>query len=759
MIKKHLRPFLSVNPISITIGLTILVLIIFAMGISLFESIELKTYDLRLLSRGTEKPSPQIVLAAIDEKSLDVEGRWPWPRSKIAAVIDLLSEDGAKVIGFDMGFIEPDENSRLQLLNELEKKIRALKIEDANLMTFLEKSKLDADNDLALANAIKRSKAEIVLGYWFYMEKTFINFEIDDEKLKKQAQLISNSRYPITYENADLYVDPFQTAYAPEPNIEILSIAAKSSGYLNHVPDLEGDSRDGIIRSFTLIVKCGQEIYSPLSIQAVWNYLDQPQLMVRAASYGIDILMGDRLIPLDENGRILLNFLGPEKTFPYYSVSDILHNQFNEGTFKDKIVIVGATALGLGDTVNTPFSTTAEYPGPEIHATIIDNILKKDFLHKPQWTKIYDVLAILLLGLFSGFVIQRLDAIKGIIFTLSLFIIHILAGTWLFTQFDLWVNIVYPLLALILIYTCLTLYRYFTEEVERKKIRSAFSYYVSSSVANEMLKSPEKLKLGGDKKDLSVLFSDIRGFTTISEGLTPEELVHLLNEYLTVMTDIVFKYDGTLDKYMGDAIMAIYGAPVDKPDHPSRACNSALDMMENLKKLNEKWIREGKKPLDIGIGINTGMMMVGNMGSAQRFDYTVMGDAVNLGSRLEGTNKVYNTHILISESTHERVKNEFVCMELDSVRVKGKNLPVNIFELIGRPQNVTAEQREAIKFFLKGLQLYKKQKWNEAISAFEIVTAMDRNNYAAKLYIARSNNLKLTPPGPDWDGVFTMKTK
>jgi adenylate cyclase len=759
MIKRFSKSFLSINPTSITIGLTILILILFGMGISLFELIELKTYDLRLKSRGVEQPSPQVVMAAIDEKSLDVEGRWPWPRSRIAKFIDILSEDGAKVIGFDIGFPEPDENSKLQLLNELDQKIKAFQIKDTNLKAFLEESKIDADNDLALANAIKRSRAKIVLGYWFYMEKAFINFEIDDEKFKKQLQLISNSRYPITYENADLYVDPFETAYAPEPNIEILSQAAKSSGYLNHVPDLEGDSRDGIIRSFTLIIKCGQETYSPLSIQTVWNYLDQPQLMVRAASYGIDILMGDRIIPLDESGRILLNYLGPEKTFPYYSVSDILHNQFTKGTFKDKIVIVGATALGLGDTVNTPFSTTAEYPGPEIHATIIDNILKRDFLHKPQWTKIYDVIAILILGLLAGFVIQRLDAIKGILFTSFLFIIHIIAGTWLFTQFALWVNIVYPLLALTLIYTSLTLFRYFTEEVERKKIRGAFSYYVSSSVVNEMLKSPEKLKLGGDKRDLSVLFSDIRGFTTISEGLTPEELVHLLNEYLTVMTDIVFKYDGTLDKYMGDAIMAIYGAPVDKPDHPSRACQSALDMMEGLKKLNEKWIQEGKKPLDIGIGINTGMMMVGNMGSDQRFDYTVMGDAVNLGSRLEGANKAYQTHILLSDSTHERVKNEFICMELDSVRVKGKTLPVNIFELIGRPQDVSAEQREAIKFFLKGLHLYKKQRWDEAISAFEIVTAMNRHNYAAKLYIARSNNLKSNPPGQDWDGVFTMKTK
>jgi adenylate cyclase len=225
------------------------------------------------------------------------------------------------------------------------------------------------------------------------------------------------------------------------------------------------------------------------------------------------------------------------------------------------------------------------------------------------------------------------------------------------------------------------------------------------------------------------------------------------------MTDIVFKYDGTLDKYIGDALMAVYGAPLDQTDHPTRACHSALDMMKGLKQLNEKWIQEGKNPLDIGIGINTGMMMVGNMGSDQRFDYTVMGDAVNLGSRLEGANKAYKTHILISDATYERVKNEFVCMELDSVRVKGKIRPVKVFQLMGRTGEVSAEIREAIKYFHKGLWLYKKQKWDEAISAFEIVTAMDGSNYAAKLYIARSNNLKSNPPPQDWDGVFTMQTK
>jgi len=516
--------------------------------------------------------------------------------------------------------------------------------------------------------------------------------------------------------------------------------------------------QDGVVRWIPLILKCGEEIYSPLAVQTAWNYLDHPQMIVKVASYGIEgVQMGDRFIPTDENGQVLINYLGPEKTFPHYSISDILHGNLPKGTFEDTIVLLGATAIGVYDMRNTPFSPV--FPGMEIHATVIDNILSDDFLYKPKWAKIYDILAILVLGLLTGLILPRLSAVKAILFTLFLFILHIFISRWFFAQFGLWINLLYPLLAIGLIYTSLTLYHYITEERERKKIRGAFSYYVSSSVVNEMLKDPEKLKLGGAKKDLSVLFSDIRSFTTISEGLTPEELVHLLNEYLTVMTDIVFKHDGTLDKYMGDAIMALYGAPLEIPDHPARACHSALEMMEGLKTLNEDWISQGKVPLDIGIGINTGMMMAGNMGSDQRFDYTVMGDHVNLGSRLEGANKSYKTNILVSEFTYERVKDEFVCMELDSVRVKGKTLPVNIYQLIGERAYVSQEQIEAISHFHKGLQLYKKQSWDNAISNFEMVSAMNKNIYAAELYIERVNDLKSNPPPADWDGVFTMKTK
>ncbi|MCX5843757.1 MAG: adenylate/guanylate cyclase domain-containing protein, partial [Deltaproteobacteria bacterium] len=294
---------------------------------------------------------------------------------------------------------------------------------------------------------------------------------------------------------------------------------------------------------------------------------------------------------------------------------------------------------------------------------------------------------------------------------------------------------------------------------EKKKIRGAFQYYLTASVINEMLKDPAKLKLGGDKKDLTVLFSDIRGFTTIAENMkTPEELVHLLNEYLTAMTNVVFTYDGLLDKYMGDAIMAVFGAPLNQPDHPLRACKTALDMMDELKKLQIKWADEGRPVLTIGIGINSGDMVVGNMGSEMRFDYTVMGDSVNLGSRLEGINKEYGTNIVISESTHNAVKDILFCRELDSVRVKGKNLPVKIYELLGEKKDAEKWEK-AVGIFEEGLSKYRQCLWDEAIISFQRVLEIKADDAPAKLYIVRCQELKKNPPEEPWDGVFTMTKK
>jgi adenylate cyclase len=750
---RTVRSLTTINPLSITIYLTLLIVVVFFIGPSFLEVVELKTLDLRFKSRGFMQANDAIVLAVIDEKSLDEEGRWPWPRSKIARLVDYLSDDEAKVIGFDIGFLEPDENN-LSFIQQLESKLGSLRLNNKELERFLSESKMLADNDRILAHSIKQSKAKVILGYFLHIDQKSLGYDIESQVIDNRIAQISISKYPVVrFPEEDANIGLLIDAYSPEVNIPILNQSADSSGYFNMFPDL-----DGAVRWIPLMIKCRQEILlSPLSIQCVWHYLDRPPLILKMASYGVQgIQMGNISIPTDETGQMMINYLGPPKTFTHYPITDIINDRIPKGTFKDKMVLVGTTALGIYDMRNTPFSLV--YPGVEVHATIIDNTLAQNFLIRPDWIKILDVLAIILMGVVTGLVIPRLNAVKGILFAICLFTAHILLSRLFFVNYGLWFNITYPLAALIVLYVAHTIYKYVTEERERKKIKGAFTYYVSSSVVNEMLKHPEKLKLGGERKELTVLFSDIKGFTTIAEGLTPEELVNLLNEYLTVMTDVVFKYDGTLDKYIGDAIMAVYGAPLDLPDHPFKACQSALEMIKELQKLNEKWIGEGRQAFDIRIGINTGPMMVGNMGSKQRFDFTAMGDSVNLGSRLEGANKSYKTGIIIGELTYERVKNEFACMELDSVRVKGKKKPVKIYSLVG-VKDIPEIPEAIVNQFNEGVTVYKERKWDEAIQIFENISAVDPDLYAAQLYIERCTNFKKSPPPPDWDGVYVMTSK
>ncbi|HEX3034426.1 MAG TPA: CHASE2 domain-containing protein [Thermodesulfobacteriota bacterium] len=478
--------------------------------------IELKTYDLRFISRGHLQPSPAVVMALIDEKSLDMEGRWPWPRSKIAALVDILSQDGAKVIGFDIGFLEPDENSELAFIVQFSQKVDTLGIKNLQLADLINESKKNADNDLALANAIKNSSAAVVLGYFFHMSAADLDNRLEQRDIDRHLKRISASKYPfIMYEEPQVGFGPFLKSYAPESNIEVLTEAATSAGYFS----LRSD-RDGVVRWMPLIIQGGEDLFPPIAVLCAWHYLDKPQLIVKVGRYGVDgIEMGERFIPTDESGQLLINYLGPPKTFPHFSVSDILRGKLPRGTFTGKIVLVGATAAGIYDMHSTPLSTV--YPGVEIHATVIDNILTQNFITKPQWSKVYDLLAIIILGALIGVTIPRMSAFKGLLFVTGLVILYLFIVRWLFVKDGMWLNIVYPLLMISMNYVVLAVYYYATEERERKKIKRAFTHYVAPVVIEEMLKDPARLKLGGDEKVLTVLFSDLQGFTSYSERYAP----------------------------------------------------------------------------------------------------------------------------------------------------------------------------------------------------------------------------------------------
>ena len=743
--------FFQITPLKITLFVIVIALLLFFFDSRFLSFMELKTLDLRVASRGALSTGGETIIAVIDEKSLSELGRWPWSRAVIAKLVDTLKSAGAKAIGFDIVFAEPDESTHLKTIDELLSEIKKGGIKDSNIISLLNKKRTSADTDAVLAAAIGRAK-NVTLGYFFHLSKKDISHLSDNDILEKAVQ-IKNSRYQlINSSEKDAGDYALIHAYAPEANLKIISQAAAGSGYFNTIPDSDGGNRWS-----PLVIKFRDNYYSSLAMSLLQQYMDWPVLSLNLREYGVEsIKIGNISIPTDEAGRLLVNYLGPAKTFSHYSITDIIKGRIPAEIFRNKIVLVGATAIGIYDLRVTPFGAT--YPGVEIHATVIDNILHRNFLVHSGLTRFIDLFSIIFFGLAVGFIIPRLRAVSGIIIAMLMIGAFVALNMFIFSRYNIWLNLVYPVLTMMAIYLGLTIYRYISEEKEKKKIRGAFQHYLTASVINEMLKNPAKLKLGGDKKDLTVLFSDIRGFTTISEKLTPEELVRLLNEYLTAMTNIVFQYDGLLDKYMGDAIMAVFGAPLDQPDHAQRACLTALTMMTELHRLQNKWQEEGRTVLNIGIGVNSGDMVVGNMGSEMRFDYTVMGDMVNLGSRLEGINKEYGCNIIISEFTYNVVKETMCCRELDWVRVKGKKLPVRIYELLGEKKD-KSKWEDFIAGFEKGLALYRAAKWDEAITVFQKVLVMRPEDEASKIYIERCVKLKEEPPAQPWDGVFTMKTK
>ncbi len=464
-----------------------------------------------------------------------------------------------------------------------------------------------------------------------------------------------------------------------------------------------------------------------------------------------------RRIPVDSGGQLLVDYYGPKGTMPRVSLADVWNGTLPRARVAGKVVIFGVTAVGTHDQRVTPFDQFA--PGVDIHATAIANVLHGDYLRRPWWALFVEALVLLGIALVVGRLLAKVSVVQGVPVVLATAVGYHLLELGLFARGFVLFSFL-PVAEVVGIYALQTLYRYNTEEKEKRQIRQAFQLYLTKSVMEEMLKDPAKLKLGGDKRVLTVLFSDIRGFTSISERLPPEQLAKLINEYLTPMTNLVFEHGGTLDKYIGDAVMAIYGAPVEQADHALRCCQTAVAMVRELAKLQERWRMEGRDwPLiEIGIGINSGPMVVGNMGADQRFDYTVLGDNVNLASRLEGTNKEYQSRIIINESTRALCDGRLAVRELGAVRVKGKREPVRIFELLD-DQPAQGELLEVITRFNQGVRAFRDQSWQEARSHFQSVLARWPDDGPSHAYLAFCAASERNPPGEGWDGVYTMTHK
>jgi adenylate cyclase len=557
--------------------------------------------------------------------------------------------------------------------------------------------------------------------------------------------------------------------YGMRVNIPILAEGVENFGYFTFTADRE----DGVYRKAPLIAAYrvpdnnpasseNVKVYPLLSLAALSTYLGEDPV-VKVDELGVSgISLAGIRIPVDERGRMYINFRGPWNTFHYYSAYDVISG-FKEKPgldpkkiFKDKIVLVGATAIAIFDMRTVPFESM---PGIEMHANTIDNILHQQAITRPSWYGFFDILFIILLGLILALVLPRVKPLWGTLVTVVLFLGYGFVNYYLFVEKFYSFTILYPLAELLLLYLGITIYHYALEEKDKRFIKSAFGYYLSPHVIEELTSDPDKLKLGGESKEVTAFFSDIQGFSTISEKLSPEELVRLLNEYLTEMSDIILNYDGTIDKYEGDAIMAFFGAPIDYPDHARRACLAAIEQQKKLEEMRRVLREQGKDELFVRIGLNTGKAVVGNMGSLKRMDYTIMGDEVNLASRLEGANKQYQTFIMASEATYKQAREHVEARDLGLMRVVGKKKPVRVYELLALKGELSPEKEKLIKVYLEGIHYYEDRNWDKAIVAFREATRMDPEDGPSRVYLSRCEFYLASPPAPDWDGVFTLTEK
>ena len=602
--------------------------------LSPIDALEDRLLDYRFKIRGTVKPPEDIIIAAIDEKSIDMLGRWPWDRDIMADVLKKLKGLGVRIIVFDIIFSEAEKND-----------------------TLFSKAMTDAGN--------------VILPVFF---------EFDSESDIPDEEFISDSSF-VNVKNSDKFnqYNPIGAKKITTPVSE-LGKSAIALGYVNTFPD-----DDGILRWEPLVIEYNGYLYPSITLQSAVKYLKIPNKMViLEATEGIRL--GETYIPTDRFGRTLINYYGTDQTFSYFSISDILDGNIKSEDFHDKIVLIGATAVGIYDLRVTPF--TAAMPGVEKHANVIASIIEKKFIKSAP--KLINITILLLSGLLLSLLIVRFKAFGGSAITISFLFFISLLGYYLFAQKGIWINITYPILNIFFVFISVTIYNYVAEERYAKRIRAMFSSYVTEKIVNELIKNPDMAKLGGERREITVLFSDVMGFTSFSEKHAPEEVVAILNEYLGEMTDIVLKWEGTLDKFIGDAILTFWNAPMRQENHAELAIKCALNMVGRLKELQKKWQAEGKPILDCGIGINTGEVIVGNIGAERKkMDYTVIGDHVNLGSRVESLTRKYNTHILITEFTLSKIKDLLAdetiwkteVTGLEKVIVKGKERPVGIYRV------------------------------------------------------------------------------
>ncbi len=734
------RAWKSAGPVLQRILLSALPLLFFvlhATGIlplEFVQRIENYLYDVRVETMMPRVVDPRVVIVDIDEASLMAEGQWPWPRQKIAALNDALFDNyGIRALGFDVLFAEPERNAELRLIDELAAGPLAGNTER---LVQLEAIRHRHEGDRILAESL--IARDIVLGYVF-------------KQHPGSSERAASGDLPagISFDDARIDAHGWLRPGGYAANLSELQQSAAAGGYF----DTPLTDDDGVVRRVPLFQYHDGRLYESLSFALARLAKDSPPVQF---AFGAGesarlayVQVGETRVPVDSQGAVLIPFRGPLGSFRYVSATDVLNGNAPANALAGAIVLVGASAPGLQDVRAVPVAK--EYIGVEAHANLVSGLLDGTIPYRPQRSALAELAALIIVALATALLLPRLAPLAGFALFLGLIAAAIAVNLLLWARYGL----VLPLASL-LVFTALAAllqltWGYFTATRRRQRLSRIFGQYVPTEVVNELDSGGAEVSLEGESREMSVLFSDVRGFTTISEGLGPRELTQLMNEFLTPITAAIHRHRGTIDKYMGDAVMAFWGAPLADTDHARHAVLAARDMVAEMQALKPVFQLRGWPAIEIGVGISSGEMNVGNMGSKFRAAYTVLGDTVNLGSRLEGLTKTYGVNIIVSEPT-AKLAGDLPFRELDRVRVKGKQEPVAIFEPID------AAGLHAAGRFSEALACYRARDW---VRAETIVTELDAMTPHAlyMLYLDRIRHFRTSPPPPEWDGVFTFEVK
>jgi adenylate cyclase len=708
--------------------------------IPMLKSLENQAYDARLKLTLPNVPNKQVVIIDIDEKSLGEIGRWPWNRDVMANIIDnLFDYYQINSLGFDIVFAEADQDEGAKLLQQMAD--GPLKHDNAFLQQYQPAIK-SLQRDERFAESLKN-------------RKTIMGFVLDTDTHKGTlpaavARLDDSIRGRI----------PFIQPKGYTANLQVLQQNAAGAGFFDN-PLLD---EDGVFRRVPLLQEYDGELYESLALSLTRAAMGSPRIELVVESDASNksemflewVKIGDMMIPVDEHAGVLVPYIGPKKSFDYIPAVDILNKTTRAEDIKGKIALFGTSAAGLQDLRTTPLEPA--YPGVEIHANIIQGILDQRIMHQPGYTQGFEFLLLAVVGLVLTFLLPVLSPLWGLIASTSMLMLVIVTNLAAWQSYQLVLPLASPLLLIVLIFTLQMTYGFFVETRGKRQLTHLFGQYLSPELVEEMSRNMDEITLDGEIREMTVLFSDVRNFTTISESMEPKELTQLINGFLTPITHIIFEQRGTIDKYMGDAVMAFWGAPSADPQHALHALNAAMQIVNRMRELRTDFAARGWPEIRIGIGINTGEMNVGNKGSEFRVDYTILGDAVNLGSRLEGLTKVYGVDIIAGENTRYAVP-EYEYRELDLVRVKGKDKPVAIYEPLGLLENVDKSVRKDLKRFHLGLSHYRARHWDEAEREIFALSQNDPDRRIYQIYLDRIIHFRKEPPPDDWDGSFTHTSK